>query len=57
VRDDLCGRGAVEPGGLNSWCRRHQHRLLLGEAFVEVSDDYATEYCEKKQEVRWTAGP
>lgn len=25
-------------------------RLLLGEAFVEVSEDYATEYCERKQE-------
>ena len=25
-------------------------RLLLGEAFVEVSEDYATEYCEKRQE-------
>ncbi len=25
-------------------------RLMLGEAFVEVSEDYATEYCEKKQE-------
>lgn len=22
----------------------------MGEAFVEVSEDYATEYCEKKQE-------
>lgn len=26
-------------------------RLMLGEAFMEVSEDYATEYCEKKQEV------
>ncbi len=25
-------------------------RLLLGEAFVEVTEDYATEYCERKQE-------
>lgn len=23
--------------------------LLIGEAFVEVSEDYANEYCEKKQ--------
>lgn len=23
---------------------------MLGEAFVEVSEDYATEYCERKQE-------
>lgn len=27
-----------------------QVRLLLGEAFVETSEDYATEYCERKQE-------
>mmetsp|Transcript_24648 Transcript_24648/g.54777 ORF Transcript_24648/g.54777 Transcript_24648/m.54777 type:complete len:130 (-) Transcript_24648:186-575(-) len=24
--------------------------LLIGETFVEVTDDYANEYCEKKQE-------
>jgi hypothetical protein len=26
---------------------------MLGEAFIEVTEEYATEYCEKKQEVRW----
>lgn len=29
---------------------RCMHRLMLGEAFMEVSEDFATEYCEKKQE-------
>jgi len=24
--------------------------LMIGDSFVEVSDDYANEYCEKKQE-------
>jgi prefoldin subunit 4 len=25
--------------------------ILMGEAFVECSEEYATEYCEEKQEV------
>jgi prefoldin subunit 4 len=25
--------------------------VLMGEAFVECSEEFATEYCEKKQEV------
>lgn len=30
-------------------------RLHLGETFVEVTEEYATEYCEKKQEVGETS--
>jgi prefoldin subunit 4 len=26
--------------------------LLVGESFIEVNEEYATQYCEKKHEVR-----
>lgn len=27
--------------------------LMLGESFMECEEEYATEYCERKQEVAW----
>lgn len=34
-----------------SWGMLRLHSLMLGEAFISVAEDTATEYCEKRQEV------